>query len=159
MRGVGAAVRDEFPIFESATYLNSCSQGALSHRVRDAVEGWLAGWDANGAANENRSQVTNGTQLVQVTSARIAANAAYFAFERLDVLSGTFALVRQSNTTFGTTPTQRLIANGDSFLSWDLGSDPTTASIGVVPFVSDEDHVPPGNADGNLELFTARVPQ
>jgi hypothetical protein len=23
--------------------------GALSQRVRDAVEGWLAGWDANGA--------------------------------------------------------------------------------------------------------------
>jgi selenocysteine lyase/cysteine desulfurase len=46
---VGAAVRGEFPIFETATYLNSCSQGALSHRVREAVEGWLAGWDANGA--------------------------------------------------------------------------------------------------------------
>ena len=46
---VGAAVRAEFPIFESATYLNSCSQGALAHRVRDAVEGWLAGWDENGA--------------------------------------------------------------------------------------------------------------
>jgi selenocysteine lyase/cysteine desulfurase len=46
---VGAAVRAEFPIFETATYLNSCSQGALSHRVRGAVEGWLAGWDENGA--------------------------------------------------------------------------------------------------------------
>lgn len=46
---VGAAVRGEFPIFETATYLNSCSQGALSHRVRGAVEEWLAGWDANGA--------------------------------------------------------------------------------------------------------------
>ena len=46
---VGAAIRGEFPIFETATYLNSCSQGALSHRVRDAVEGWLAGWDQNGA--------------------------------------------------------------------------------------------------------------
>jgi selenocysteine lyase/cysteine desulfurase len=42
-------VRDEFPIFETATYLNTCSQGALSHRVREAVEGWLGGWDANGA--------------------------------------------------------------------------------------------------------------
>ena len=42
-------MRAEFPIFETATYLNSCSQGALSHRVRDAVEGWLAGWDENGA--------------------------------------------------------------------------------------------------------------
>ncbi len=46
---VGASVRGEFPIFETATYLNSCSQGALSRRVRDAVEGWLAGWDENGA--------------------------------------------------------------------------------------------------------------
>lgn len=46
---VGAAIRGEFPIFETATYLNSCSQGALSGRVRDAVEGWLAGWDENGA--------------------------------------------------------------------------------------------------------------
>jgi len=45
----GAAVRGEFAIFETATYLNSCSQGALSSRVRDAVEEWLAGWDANGA--------------------------------------------------------------------------------------------------------------
>ena len=47
--GVGAAVRDEFPIFETATYLNSCSQGALSHTVRAAVDEWLSGWDANGA--------------------------------------------------------------------------------------------------------------
>ena len=46
---LGAAIRGEFPIFETATYLNSCSQGALSHRVREAVEGWLAGWDENGA--------------------------------------------------------------------------------------------------------------
>jgi selenocysteine lyase/cysteine desulfurase len=46
---VGVAIRTEFPIFESATYLNSCSQGALSRRVRDAVQSWLAGWDANGA--------------------------------------------------------------------------------------------------------------
>ena len=46
---VGAAIRGEFPIFETATYLNSCSQGALSTSVREAVEQWLAGWDANGA--------------------------------------------------------------------------------------------------------------
>ena len=48
-RAVGTAIRGEFPIFESATYLNSCSQGALSHTVREAVEQWLAGWDSNGA--------------------------------------------------------------------------------------------------------------
>ncbi len=47
--GVGAAIRDEFPILEHKTYLNSCSQGALSHRVRAAYEEYLAGWDGNGA--------------------------------------------------------------------------------------------------------------
>jgi selenocysteine lyase/cysteine desulfurase len=46
---VGAAIRDEFPIFETATYLNSCSQGALSQAVKGAVEDWLSGWDRNGA--------------------------------------------------------------------------------------------------------------
>src|SRR4051812_44901787 len=46
---VGAAIRAEFPILAHTTYLNSCSQGALSHRVKGAVEGGLAGWDENGA--------------------------------------------------------------------------------------------------------------
>ncbi len=46
---VGAAIRDEFPILANATYLNSCSQGALSRRVRAAYEDYLTGWDANGA--------------------------------------------------------------------------------------------------------------
>jgi len=46
---VGLAVRGEFPIFEHKTYLNSCSQGALSLRVRAAYAEYLSGWDANGA--------------------------------------------------------------------------------------------------------------
>jgi selenocysteine lyase/cysteine desulfurase len=50
---VGAAIRREFPIFEHATYLNSCSQGALSHRVRRAYEDYLDGWDARGAEWEH----------------------------------------------------------------------------------------------------------
>ena len=45
----GAAIRSEFPILAHTTYLNSCSQGALSHRVRAAYEEYLAGWDENGA--------------------------------------------------------------------------------------------------------------
>jgi len=49
LQGVGEAVRADFPIFEHAIYLNSCSQGALSLRVRAAVEEWIAGWDENGA--------------------------------------------------------------------------------------------------------------
>jgi selenocysteine lyase/cysteine desulfurase len=45
----GESARAEFPIFEHTTYANSCSQGALSNRVRAAAEEWLEGWDANGA--------------------------------------------------------------------------------------------------------------
>ena len=46
---LGAAIRGEFPIFEHTTYANSCSQGALSRRVRAAYEEYLDGWDTNGA--------------------------------------------------------------------------------------------------------------
>jgi selenocysteine lyase/cysteine desulfurase len=52
-RKVGAAIRGEFPIFEHTTYLNSCSQGALSRRVRRAYEEYLAGWDEHGAEWEH----------------------------------------------------------------------------------------------------------
>ena len=50
---VGAVLRDEFPILATTTYLNACSQGALSRRVRSAYEEYLAGWDANGAEWEH----------------------------------------------------------------------------------------------------------
>jgi selenocysteine lyase/cysteine desulfurase len=50
---VGQAIRSEFPIFEHTTYLNSCSQGALSQRVRRAYEEYLEGWDENGAEWEH----------------------------------------------------------------------------------------------------------
>ena len=46
---IGSEIRAEFPILEHTTYLNSCSQGALSHRVRRAYQEYLEGWDANGA--------------------------------------------------------------------------------------------------------------
>ncbi len=41
--------RDRFPIFERLTYVNSCSQGALSDAVRDAYLDYLDGWDERGA--------------------------------------------------------------------------------------------------------------
>ena len=50
---VGASIRGEFPIFEHTTYLNSCSQGALSNRVRAAYEEYLDGWDESGAEWEH----------------------------------------------------------------------------------------------------------
>ena len=53
MSGVGHAIRGEFPIFAHTTYVNSCSQGALSHRVRAAYEEYLEGWDENGAEWEH----------------------------------------------------------------------------------------------------------
>jgi selenocysteine lyase/cysteine desulfurase len=53
LQAPGAEIRARFPIFEHTAYLNSCSQGALSHDVRAAYEEYLAGWDAQGAEWEH----------------------------------------------------------------------------------------------------------
>jgi len=45
-----AAYRAEFPVFERATYLNTCSLCALGARVRAAVGRFLDLWDASGAS-------------------------------------------------------------------------------------------------------------
>jgi kynureninase len=45
-----ARYRDEFPIFRHTTYLNSCSLGALSLRVRAATEEYLDTWERRGAS-------------------------------------------------------------------------------------------------------------
>jgi len=42
-------VRSRFPIFERLTYINSCSQGALSDAVRDAYARYLSDWNEHGA--------------------------------------------------------------------------------------------------------------
>ena len=44
-----ARCRSRFPIFERLTYINSCSQGALSDSVRAAYGDYLDGWDERGA--------------------------------------------------------------------------------------------------------------
>lgn len=42
-------IRSRFPVFEQRTYINSCSQGALSDRVRSAYEEYLGGLEAEGS--------------------------------------------------------------------------------------------------------------
>src|ERR1700704_4699374 len=44
-----ARCRHRFPIFERLTYINSCSQGALSDSVRASYDDYLTGWDERGA--------------------------------------------------------------------------------------------------------------
>lgn len=41
--------RDRFPIFQNKTYLNSCSQGALSTDVQNAYQTYLNDWDEKGS--------------------------------------------------------------------------------------------------------------
>ena len=41
--------RDRFPIFKTKTYLNSCSQGALSADVQQAYAAYLKDWDEKGS--------------------------------------------------------------------------------------------------------------
>ncbi|MFQ5614335.1 MAG: aminotransferase class V-fold PLP-dependent enzyme [Anaerolineae bacterium] len=43
------SIRERFPIFQSKTYLNSCSQGALSVDVRQAYDAYLRDWDEKGS--------------------------------------------------------------------------------------------------------------
>ena len=74
---VGAAIRGEFPLLETNAYLNACSQGALSHRVRAAYEEYLAGWDANGAEWEHwveRAEAARASfaRLLHATPAELA---------------------------------------------------------------------------------------
>ena len=75
LQGVGKAVRADFPIFEHATYLNSCSQGALSLRVRAAVEEWLEGWDEKGAEWEFLATLEPSHSIQQKTWAPMATEA------------------------------------------------------------------------------------
>ena len=49
MSDLTATWRPHFPILDRVTYLNSCSQGALSDRVRAAYERYLADWDEFGS--------------------------------------------------------------------------------------------------------------
>ena len=44
-----SSLRERFPILSRLTYLNSCSQGALSVDVRDAYERYLEDWDELGS--------------------------------------------------------------------------------------------------------------
>jgi selenocysteine lyase/cysteine desulfurase len=48
-QSVAERCRHRFPIFERLTYINSCSQGALSDSVRAAYDDYLTGWDERGA--------------------------------------------------------------------------------------------------------------
>lgn len=43
------SIRAQFPIFERKVYLNSCSQGALSHRVREAIKEYMESWEKDGS--------------------------------------------------------------------------------------------------------------
>lgn len=45
-----ATWRDQFPIFQKKTYLNTCSLGPLARRVRAAQERFFDEWDAAGAS-------------------------------------------------------------------------------------------------------------
>jgi len=60
--------RSRFPIFERLTYINSCSQGALSDAVRAAYDDYLTGWDERGAPWD---YWVERTEAARVTFARL----------------------------------------------------------------------------------------
>ncbi|HEY3232219.1 MAG TPA: aminotransferase class V-fold PLP-dependent enzyme, partial [Roseiflexaceae bacterium] len=69
--------RSRFPIFEQQTYINSCSQGALSLDVRAAYDAYLADWDAKGSPWEywvERGEAARGAfaRLINAKPAEVA---------------------------------------------------------------------------------------
>jgi selenocysteine lyase/cysteine desulfurase len=69
--------RSRFPIFERQTYINSCSQGALSLEVRAAYDAYLADWDAKGSPWEywvERGEAMRGAfgRLINAKPAEVA---------------------------------------------------------------------------------------
>jgi len=44
-----AEFRDDFPILNRLTYVNSCSQGALSTSVKHSLQSWMDSWDEFGS--------------------------------------------------------------------------------------------------------------
>lgn len=82
---VTLAYRDRFPVFSNRTYINSCSQGALAHEVRQAYLDYLDGLEEYGSLWETwvgiQEQVRGGlartfncdTSEVAITSCASAA--------------------------------------------------------------------------------------
>jgi selenocysteine lyase/cysteine desulfurase len=69
--------RSQFPIFQHQTYINSCSQGALSHDVRAAYSAYLADWDERGSPWEywvERGEAARGAfaRLINAVPAEVA---------------------------------------------------------------------------------------
>ncbi len=69
---VAERCRHRFPIFERLTYINSCSQGALSDSVRAAYDDYLTGWDERGAPWD---YWVERTETARATFARLVAGA------------------------------------------------------------------------------------
>jgi selenocysteine lyase/cysteine desulfurase len=93
-RQIEAIRRDQFKIFESRSYLNSCSQGALANEVRaaydaylDQLEEWGSLWEAwVGVQEIVRGQIatifsTQSDQVAVTTSASAAMNAIASCFD------------------------------------------------------------------------------
>lgn len=70
-------IRHRFPVFENLTYINSCSQGALSDVVRAAYDDYLAGLEREGSLWEHwvgKQEIVRGqlATLVNATPSEIA---------------------------------------------------------------------------------------
>lgn len=71
------SIRHRFPLLEGTTYVNSCSQGALSNEVRAAYERYLTDWDEKGSPWEvwvglNEGARSRFARLLNATNEEIA---------------------------------------------------------------------------------------
>ncbi|MDR7400786.1 MAG: aminotransferase class V-fold PLP-dependent enzyme [Armatimonadota bacterium] len=68
------AYRAEFPILRRTTYLNTCSLGALSLRVADAVQRFLREWHERGAASWYARWLPESDRLRTVVAGLVGAD-------------------------------------------------------------------------------------
>lgn len=71
------SIRHRFPLLEGTTYVNSCSQGALSDEVRAAYDRYLTDWDEKGSPWEvwvglNEGARSRFARLLNATNDEIA---------------------------------------------------------------------------------------
>src|SRR5258708_21922206 len=72
-----AEFRDDFPILKRLTYVNSCSQGAMSTSVKQSLQSWMDSWDEFGSPWETWIQDyeqlrVNFSELIGANPAEIA---------------------------------------------------------------------------------------
>ncbi len=154
---IDGSASGQFIFFVSSGEVDNATGGAQNADL--SLEAFR--FNTAAAAGSSTTQITNeagGLLAISYIGTRSAPDGVNYAFERIDPLTGATALGRRNNTTFANAgaiaANERVVAIGNGFVGGvEIGVD---ATVPVVSFGASQDFVGT-NADGNAEMFTARV--